>query len=428
MKTIDIILIGAGARGLGTYSEYAERFPHKLKYVGVAEPDEERRAEFAKIHSIPEERCFASWEELLAQPLLAEAAFIVTGDRLHFSPTVAMLRKGYHVIVEKPMAVDPAECILMVEEAKRSKRILSIGHVLRFTPFFSEIKRIVDSGDLGELVNVNQVECVGFWHFAHSYVRTKWARMADSCPSILAKCCHDLDIIRWLVGAPASRVSSFGNLFQFRPEKAPGNVPERCTDGCEFEEDCPYSVFRLYIDPGRFWVARTLKNKNACVKERIEFLKKSPYSKCVFRADNDVCDQQIVMMQFKNNATATLTMMAHTRDDTRKIRISFTGGELIGDFVGNRIEVRDFLTDKLTVLTPEVIESGHLGGDIVLIDRFLDALHGRRDTHLSSADESLDSHLMAFAAEKSRLNEMVVDMDEFARDIGELAKERCQEL
>jgi predicted dehydrogenase len=295
--------------------------------------------------------------------------------------------------------------------------VLSIGHVLRFTPFYAEVAAAVRAGRLGELVNINQTECVGQWHFAQSFVRGNWASASASAPSILAKCCHDLDIIRWLTGSPVRRLVSFGNLFEFRREKAPGPTPERCTDGCPYEESCPHSAYKHYLEPARFWVATFPKREHPDPIARLEWLRRSPYSRCVYRLDNDVCDQQIVTMEFESGATATLTMMAHTRDDTRTLRISGTRGELHGHLVGNDIRIRDFISDKETRITPEVIHSGHMGGDLILIDRFLDAARAGGTEHLSSARESLESHLLCFAAEQSRCQGGMVVMNEFTRAI-----------
>lgn len=428
MKPAEVVLIGAGTRGFHTYGDYAQRFPHKLRYVAVAEPDEARRNLFGEQHGIPPERRFASWEEVAARPPMAESAFIVTMDRLHFVPAVALLRQGYHVIVEKPMAVDPVECAAMVMASERFKRVLSIGHVLRFTPFYAEVADALRTGRIGEVVNINQTECVGQWHFAQSFVRGNWARSDVSAPSILAKCCHDLDIIRWLAGAPVRKLSSFGNLFEFRHEKAPGTTPERCTDGCPFEAGCPHSAYKHYVEPARFWVATLPKQEYPSAMERLEWLRSSPYSRCVYRLDNDVCDQQIVTMEFESGMTATLTMMAHTRDDTRTLRISGTRGELHGHLVRNDIRLRDFITDKETRITPELIESGHMGGDIILIDEFLESIQSPGLDHLSSARESLESHLLAFAAETSRLEGRIVDMQDFTRGIEKIVRQRFPEL
>ncbi len=422
MKAVEAILIGAGKRGYNVYGDYAQRFPHKLRYVAVAEPDEKRRNAFAEKFQIPQNRRFASWEELIDKQKMADAAFIVTMDKMHFQPTIEMLRQGYHVIVEKPMAVNPVECVAMVEASKTFGRLLSIGHVLRFIPFYQEVHKILRSGQLGEIVSINQNECVGFWHFAHSFVRSNWARTCESAPSILSKCCHDLDILCWLVGSPVRYVASMGNLFEFLAEKAPGEVPERCTECCRYERTCPYSAYKLYLEPGRGWMKSFFQKNFGEGEDLLEQLKTTCYSQCVYLGKNDVCDQQVVTMEFENNAIATLTMQAHTRDDTRKLRICGTRGELHGHLEKNEILVRDFATDKLTCLTPEVIESSHMGGDIVLIDDFIHAIREGSNGHLSSVSESLESHLLAFAAERSRIERKFINMAEYTLEVEHQAK------
>lgn len=418
MKPLEVLLIGAGIRGMHVYGDYAKRFPHKLRYVAVAEPNEARRLAFAEKFDIPKGKCYSSWEEVVNKPKLADAAFIVTMDRMHFEPTIEMLRHGYHVIVEKPMAVDPVECAAMVQASRKYDRLISIGHVLRFTPFYQEVHNIITSGQLGEIVNMNQMECVGFWHFAQSFVRMNWANASEASPSILAKCCHDLDIIRWLVNSPVKSVASMGNLFEFHPAKSPGKVPERCTVECQYESRCPYSAYKIYIEPGRGWMKppyfKNFCGENGDVNER---LKTAPHSQCVYLGNNDVCDQQVVTMEHESGAISSLTMQAHTRDDARTLRISGTRGELHGHLGKNDILVRDFVTDKQIRITPELIESGHMGGDIVLIDEFIEATKNANGLHLSSAEESLESHLLAFAAEKSRTERVFVDMAEYTREI-----------
>jgi len=303
------IMVGAGNRGLRTYGRYAELYPHKIKFVGVAEPDPVRRKRFSEIHHIGSGDQYASWEELLSKPQLCEAAFICTQDRMHFRPTLAALEKGYHVLLEKPMSQDPVECIRMAEWAEEKDRLLVIGHVLRFTAFFSTIKRIVDAGKIGDIVSIQHSENIGYWHFAHSFVRGNWRKTAESSPMILTKCCHDMDILLWLLdGRSCVKLSSFGSLRHFHWGNAPEGSTERCTDGCSAEKDCPYSALKVYLGtPGGPWYARglhpvtreSLGRLKAVVShdtgstEVMEALRTGPYGRCVYRCDNDVADNQV---------------------------------------------------------------------------------------------------------------------------------------
>ena len=201
MKPITAIVLGAGQRGANVYAAYALSFPNELKIVGVAEPRADRRAAFAKEHGIPEGRCFAGWEDALRQDKFADCVFVCTQDRMHFEPVMQALEKGYDVLCEKPMSYDRTELIAMGEKARQTGRVLSICHVLRYSPFFVKLKELIDSGAIGQLVSIQHIESVGYWHMAHSFVRGNWSRSEDSCPMILAKCCHDTDILTWLAGS-----------------------------------------------------------------------------------------------------------------------------------------------------------------------------------------------------------------------------------
>ena len=256
MKPILAALIGAGRRGIQTFGGFALRNPYEIQFIAVAEPDAERRVQFAAQHDIPKERQFSSWEELLDRPKLCEALVIATMDQMHFAPTIAALDAGYDILLEKPMSNEPVECLRMAQQAQAEKRLLMICHVLRYTPFFTAIKKIVDSGLLGDIVSVQHNENVGYYHQAHSFTRGNWRNSQLSSPMILAKCCHDMDILTWLIGKRCQKISSFGGLYLFKPENAPVGAPARCTDGCPVERQCPYSAIRIYIDehtsPGDF--------------------------------------------------------------------------------------------------------------------------------------------------------------------------------
>lgn len=231
MKKITAALLGAGMRGEMAYASYALSHPDEIQFVAVAEPDRTKRERFRELHSIPEEMCFQGWEELLEKPRLADALLVCTQDSMHYEPSIKALKAGYHLLVEKPMSPNPLECIRMGELARERQRVFSVCHVLRYTPFFSTIKKLLAEGRIGKLVSIQHNENVGFWHQAHSFVRGNWGNSGKSSPMILAKCCHDMDILLWLVGAQCKRLSSFGSLMHFRKEEAPEGAPMRCLDG-----------------------------------------------------------------------------------------------------------------------------------------------------------------------------------------------------
>src|SRR5699024_8110719 len=153
----------------------------------VAEPDPARRAAMAEAHHIPPERCFADWRPLLALGKIADGCMVCTQDRDHVEPATAALRLGYHVLCEKPMHPEAAQCFRLAEAAKASGKTLTVCHVLRYSPFFTQIKEILDSGRIGQVASIQHIESVGFFHQAHSFVRGNWRNAGESSPMILQK-------------------------------------------------------------------------------------------------------------------------------------------------------------------------------------------------------------------------------------------------
>ena len=251
MKKVTSIVIGAGLRGGHVYSQYALDHPDEFQVVAVAEPDKERRESFAKRHNIPEELCFESYEELLGKEKLADCAMICTMDRMHYEPTIMALKKGYHVLCEKPMSPDKKEIIEMGEMAKKYDRILSVCHVLRYSPFFSKLKELLEEGKIGRLMTIQHMEEVGYWQQAHSFVRGNWRNKELSSPMILQKCCHDMDLYLWLADKKCKSLSSFGSTYLFKEENAPEGCTKRCLDGCKVKATCPYDAESIYLDSER---------------------------------------------------------------------------------------------------------------------------------------------------------------------------------
>lgn len=420
MKPIQAALIGAGGRGAGTFGSFALRNPYEIQFIAVAEPNPERRVQFANQHNIPPNLQFTTWEDLLARPKLCEALVIASMDRLHYAPTMAALDIGYDILLEKPMSNDPGECLRMSQKAQAQQRLLMICHVLRYTQFFGSIKQIIDSGGIGDIVSVQHNENVGYYHQAHSFIRGNWRNSQLSSPMILAKCCHDMDILAWLIGKRCQKIASFGDLHLFKPENAPLGAPARCTDGCPVERQCPYSAIRIYIeehpDPGD-WIR---PNDKPTEQSKWEALREGPYGRCVYRCDNDVVDHQVISMEFEGGVTVAFTMCGFTADISRSLKIMGTTGELRAHMEANEIEIRDFVTHNRQVIHPAT-GFGHGGGDDGLLFTFARLVRSidpaERLHSLTSASVSVQSHLMAFAAEEARLEKRVVDLEEYTRQI-----------
>lgn len=417
MGKITIALIGAGQRGVN-YTGYALEHPHELQVVAVAEPNQQRSQKFKSLHGLSDEMCFESWEDLLDRPKLADAVLICTQDNMHYEPTMKALEAGYHVLLEKPMSPDPQECIRMGERSEQYERVFSICHVLRYTDFFRTIKTLLNEGAIGQLMSIGHNENVAYWHQAHSFVRGNWRKAAESSPMILAKSCHDLDIILWLAGADCTHVSSFGSLSHFKKENAPEGAPQRCLDGCPVSDTCPYYAPKVYLTDDIEWPTSAISDDSS-LEARTKALQEGPYGKCVYHCDNDVVDHQVVNMEFANEVTAAFTMSAFTHDCSRTLKLMGTKGEIRAAMEKNEIEVIDFETGttKQILLETPGGHIGHGGGDFGLIRDFVKLVkQGGQGNGLTSAAHSVQSHLMAFAAERSRVDRRVVTMREFTLD------------
>ena len=415
-KPVTAVVVGAGSRGMG-YSLFSQAHPDRLQIVGVAEPREYNRHQMVANYQLPEESVFVDWRELAARPRMADAAIIATQDAMHAEPAIAFANLGYSILLEKPMAPNEADCHRIVQAAKANNVLFAVCHVMRYTRYTQMLKEIIDSGAIGEVVNMQHLEPVGYWHQAHSFVRGNWRNEQESSFMLLAKSCHDLDWIRYIMGASCLSLSSFGSLKHFRQEEKPAAAKDatRCLH-CDYEPHCPYSAKKIYL--GRLaeghigWPVQVV-TPDPTVETLTAALETGPYGRCVYECDNDVVDHQIVSMEFAGGKTASFTMTAFNQANHRKTRIFGTRGELYGD--GVNIEHFDFLTDRTQILSTVdsdgSILGGHGGGDYGLMDRFVQAVsENNQDLILSGADESLETHRMVFAAERARLEHSVVDL------------------
>lgn len=416
---VKAVLVGAGQRGAQVYAEYAIAHPEEFQIVAVAEPDEERRILFSQRHGISKEFQFKDWAELFQKGKIADCAMICTQDRFHTEPVKEALKLGYHVMCEKPMSPNAQECMEMGEYAERYQKTLTICHVLRYSPFYTKLKELIDSNVIGDIVSIQHIECVGYWHQAHSFVRGNWRNSMESSPMILQKSCHDMDILSWLIGKPCVALSSFGSLKHFRPEEAPCGAGSNCLLDCRIENTCPYSAKKIYCNDEE-WYSETIRKVVALegTKEAVtEALKTGAYGRCVYRCDNDVVDHQVVNMQFEDGITVSFTMCAFTYGGSRIMNIMGTKGQIVCDMEENKIEVRDFLTGTKTGILIKASTSGHSGSDEKFVKGFIKTVETQGEYSLSSAAESVDSHLMALAAEEARITGTVIRMDRFKEDL-----------
>lgn len=412
---VTLAVVGAGSRGRQYASIAVES--GRARVVAVAEPSAVRRDAAAREFGVPAGAVFDDWTALAAAPRLADAVIIATQDRDHVGPAVALAEAGYHILLEKPIAPTEPEARAIVDAADLAGVQLAVCHVLRYTPLTRLVRALLDGGRIGELVSVQHLEPIGWWHFAHSYVRGNWRRADQATPMLMAKACHDVDWLQYIVGRPALRVSSFGSLFHFRPTQAPPGAGTRCVE-CPVEEACPYSAVRLYPsflgDPdGERWPLSTVTD--TLTAEGVDrALREGPYGRCVYHCDNDAVDHQVVTIEYEGGVTASLTVAAFTPKADRKTRIMGTRGYLDTD--GETIRVYDFLT-----ATEETIEvgagtdasaaRGHAGGDSGLVDAFLASIAEADPSLIKSGPvDSLASHRVVWAAEYARREGVVVTL------------------
>ncbi len=419
MKKLTAIVAGYGSRG-ATYASYALDHPEELEIIAVAEPHEGRRQTARERHHLRDDCLFSSWEELAAQPKMADFAIIGTQDSMHYAPAMALIEKGYHLLLEKPMAPTARECREIALAAQKKGVHVVVCHVLRFTRFWRGIKDVIDSGRLGKVMSVIHMENVGHHHQSHSFVRGHWRNSVESSPMILAKSCHDMDLLQWLVGQPCTKVQSFGSLSHFRQENQPEGAPDRCVQGCPVGDTCPYNAVKLYYDDKEnlwFRGAATHSLGVPTDEEVMEALVSGPYGRCVYRCDNDVVDHQVVNLEFADGCTASFTMNAFNQGG-RFIRIFGTGGELVSGKDRNTLELFSFATGTWETIdiSPQGndITSGHGGGDTGIVVDFLALLRGEKPgKSLCDVAVSCDNHMIAFAAEESRLRGSVITLADF---------------
>ena len=418
MNKIDVILIGAGLRGK-TYTNFgADYYPDVFRVVAVAEPIESRREYIKKKHNIPENMCFDDYKPLLSLPKIADAAIISTQDKLHFEPAMMAIEKKYNLLLEKPISINPEECVQISDYATEMGVNVIVCHVLRYTPFFRLLKQVIDSDKIGKIMNMVHIENVGNTHYSHSYVRGNWCNSATSSPMILAKCCHDMDIIQWLIGQKCKRVQSFGSLSYFTRENCPDGAPDYCIEGCPHGETCFYNAVTIYQK--RRWFVNAATNKFDATDADIEkALRTSPYGKCVFKSDNNVVDRQVVNLEFDGGTTVAFAMSAFNKGG-RQLRIMGTKGEITANMSDDHISIFDFFTRTTEIIKikdailDETIIGGHGGGDKGIVDAFCNLLLGTYNgKNIANIETSMENHMIAFAAEESRVNGTIVNMDEF---------------
>ena len=418
MQSFEAVLLGAGQRGRDCVGKYALQHPDELRFIAVAEPNEERRKKFADDHHIDPENCFSSYEELLSRSRMAPLCFNTTMDKDHLPSSLAALDLGYHLFLEKPIADTVEGGVAIVRAAESKQSMVQICHPLRYSAFYQQVKSIMDESRIGELISLSMEESVGYWHFAHSFVRGNWGNRGRSGPLIVTKCCHDMDLACWLVGSPVKTVSSFGNLRYFNSSHCPEGAPKRCTEGCPVEDRCLYYAPLVYGGGDQGWPASAV-SVDPSPSTRRKALEEGPYGRCVFQCDNDVVDHQVVNVEFENGVTLCFAVRAHTEGFSRFIHLGGAEGALKGSPDDSCLSLTRFRPGIVYQIESEripvnTLNGSHGGGDIGVIRNFLRCCRENdyESLHISLLN-ALEGHLLAFAADEARVSQKVVRMPNY---------------
>lgn len=429
MKKLKVILIGAGNRG-EVYTDLMKKLPEKYQVVAVADPEVTRREHFKTLHGMAEENCCKHYDELLSREKFADLVIISTQDKLHYDPAMKAIEKGYDILLEKPIAPTAKECLDIKNAAEAKGVRVIVCTVLRYTPLYGTVKQLILDGKLGDIVSITHEECVGNIHQSHSFVRGNWGNEERSACMLLAKSCHDLDLLPWLIGKKCKKIQSFGALSHFHAKNAPADAPERCIEGCP-HKDCFYNAEQLYLhteDPAeRKWFRTTSTLKQDPTDEEVEAAQwNTQYGKCVYKCDNDVVDHQTLNMLFEDDITATFSMNAFNRGGRftniygtkGEIRISLSGGSVAYP----AINFFDFATREWSQIEAgsgsNELTGGHGGGDAGIVNCLYDYLTGQGKTEaIPTIGESCHNHILVFAAEQARHTGTIVDVDAFIENL-----------
>ena len=428
MKKIQCVILGYGDRS-SRYAQYVESKPEELEIIGVIDVNDLKLQRAKEVFGLSDACLYKSLEEFLQKDVVCDVVINGTMDQLHYATTMPLLEKGYNVLLEKPITANAKELLEIEAKAKEKNCKVVVCHVLRYTPFYSKIKGIIDSGKIGKVVNMQLNEHVWYGHFVNAYVRGKW-RSEKECGSglLLAKCCHDTDLMCWLNNATDPyMVSSFGSKSYFTEENAPQGATQYCY-ACPNQKSCMFNAEKFQIEkdfiPFYTWAGINKPLDEITLEEKREFLKKDVYGQCVFKTDMDIVDRQCVSVQFSNGSIGTLNMIGGTSAAGRHIHVICEYGEVIGYIEQNKIIVRVFDKDNVCC-TESVVDfskenhlgdednsvAGHYGGDYYIMKDLVRFLNGEKTSVSTTViSDSVNSHLICYAAEKARKENVVVDL------------------
>ena len=414
---LKVVLIGCGDRAC-VYAHFGVHEFKQMEIVAAVDPDEARRIYVHNQFNVPLDRCYKDISEVLSQGKIADAVINGTMDALHIETSIPFLKQGYDMLLEKPITNNEEELLKLAKTAKEHNCKLMICHVLRFSDFYREIKKTLLSGEVGNIININTTERVGAYHSSVSYLRGKWnSEVKCGSSLLLAKCCHDLDLIAWFNNSTRPMMTySMGGRNFFNRENAPKGCGERCLVDCpkEIKEKCIYDAEYMYIKndhlPWYPWQCTGKNYQDVTLEEKIESLKTyNPHGKCIYKCDGDLLDHQQVLIKFKDGSTACHTLVLGAMKADRTIHIMGTKGEIEGAASEGKLYIRTF--DKDTAGYKERVVNfnekkgetgGHFGGDKGIVQDFLSYLSGNKPSISTTViNDSIIGHLMVYDADLS---------------------------
>ncbi len=426
---IKVAIVGAGIRGMHAYAPFSKMRPDLMEVIACVEPNPERLAKMGSDYSIPQELLFSSFDDFISAPLCADVAIIATQDKQHYSQAIPAMKKGYHILLEKPISPDPKECMEIAEVSRQTNRHCVVCHVLRFSNYYRLLKSFIDDGKIGDIMNIQYIEELGWYPYTQSYVRGDWRNSQVTSPLAIAKGCHDMDILLWLIGNKKPiALSSFGSLKYYTKENAPEGHALRCLDGCKAKADCIYDAEKMYMlsEPGAIergeWPIKKLTS--VLTRESVyDAIKTGLYGKCVYECDNDLVDNQIINIQFEAGITVSVTITAFTEGGTRLTRIFGSQGLLEGDAASGQIWLTPFGGERVCYSVddffPPTDDKEDRSSNNLLLD-FLDMLASgvKPGNGLTAINVSLQGHIMAFASEHSRVNSgLLVNIEDYTNKL-----------
>ena len=407
-----VVIIGCGARGGETYGRYFVQ-SGDAEIVAICDNNAQRLESYRKEFHLTAEQCFTDYNALFALGKVADVCVVAVMDRDHHEVAMKAMKLGYHLLLEKPVCGTAQECIEIRDYAEAHNLLVTVCHVMRYTPYYRYLKKLLTDGEIGEIMGIEQTEDVAYWHMAHAFVRGNFCNSDTTSPMILQKCCHDMDLLVYLTEQRPKAVSSMGSLRYFKAQNAPQGAAERCVD-CKVK-GCPFNAVDFYLGnvkelirtgrPTKVWPYAQVA-VDPTPESITESLRTTHWGKCVFHSDNNVVDHQFSVIQFANGLVGTLTMIGFSAEGGRQTHVYGTKGEIFLNEQTRTITLQRFGEEKHVTEFDSLATdfSGHGGGDKVMLREFFESIELGKKTLNTDIVRSIDSHLMCFAAEESRVN------------------------